>query len=287
MQHSIQGFLTKKNQPLLHRITRISKVILLCSFVIACGGGSDEGVSSVSLYAKGFNGYIITSEKEYDPSGVLLSTRTYSIDKTNNVITKTYSDSGDTRVYYYNSSGQVEREVVIDADDQGAGGSYSNDSWVAYFSYNGLGLVEERTRDYSIDGDIDSSQTWTYSGDGYLESRSYDGDNDGFTDTEITYTWKNGQKLTRKIAEADGSSTTYSYSYTGDNTLPDTRTEDQGSDGSIERTLEYSVDTNNNRVLFSFFNEIGELTSYWVEEYESAGSEMVQNIDALFWNIYY
>jgi len=113
----------------------------------------------------------------------------------------------------------------------------------------------------------------------------YDDDNDGFPDVVITYTWSNGQKLTRVSTESDGSSTTFNYSYSGNSILPTGRSEDINSDGSIEWTLAYSHDANSNQILFNIFNQSGALDSYWVYEYESAGSEIVQNLQLRWWEL--
>jgi hypothetical protein len=271
------------------RLILISSII----FIASCGGGggggpaSSEGVTSVSLFERNFNGDILKSEKEFNPSGTLLFTYTYTIDKISNIITESNSDSGDKFYYYYNSEGQIIKLVKIDELDPDINGNYSSNSRELYYTYNALGLLSGRTIDRSIDGDIDSRQTWEYDANGKLVKRLYDDDNDGFTDTEITYTWSNGQKLTRVHTEADGSSTTFNYSYSGSSILPTGRSEDINSDGSIEWTLAYSHDANSNQILLNIFNQSGALDSYWINEYESAGSEIVENLQLRWWNAFY
>jgi hypothetical protein len=246
-----------------------------------------EGVTSVSLLERNFNGDILKSEKKYNPSGTLLSTTTHTIDKISNIITVSYSDWGGKDYYYYNSGGQIVKLAVIDELDPDINGNYSSNSRELYYTYNALGLLSGRTRDRSIDGDIDSRQTWEYDTNGKLVKRLYDDDNDGFSDIVTTYTWSNGQKLTRVQTESDGSSTTFNYSYPGNSILPTGRSEDINSDGSIEWTLTYAHDANGNQILFSIFNQSGALDSYWVYEYESAGGEIVENLQLRNWNAFY
>jgi len=262
------------------------------SLVAACGGSSssdnsDEGVSSVSLLARNFNGYIVKTEKQFNPSGTLLNTHTHSIDKITDVITESYSGSGDKDYHYYNSKGQITKLVIIDENDPDINGNYSSASRELYYSYNALGLLSERTRDISIDGDIDTNQTWEYGANGKLVKRNYDDDNDGFPDVVTTYTWNNGQKLTRVVTESNGSSTTFNYSYTGNNHFPTGRTADVNSDGSIEWTLAYTYDVNDNAILFNHFDQFGALDSYWEIDYESAGNEMVENLQLQSWNAFF
>ena len=246
-----------------------------------------EGVTSVSLLERNINGYILKSEKKFNPSGTLLISFTYSIDTTTNVITMTDSESGDTEYHYYNSDGQIIKLVGIDENDPDINNNYSSDSYESYFSYNSLGLLDKRTRDYSIDGGIDTAQSWKYDKNGILQRRNYDDDNDGFPDTVITYTWGKGQKLSRVHTESDGSSTTFRYSYAGNSLLPTGRTEDVNSDGSIEYSLSYSYDPNGNTIVFNRFDQLGALTSYWVNEYELAGGEMVENLALRYSNYFY
>ena len=136
------------------------------------------------------------------------------------------------------------------------------------------------------DGDIDTRQTWEYDASGKLINRQYDGDNDGFTDVVMTYTWDKRQKITRVSTESDGSSTTYDYSYSGNSILPTSRSEDINSDGSIEWTITYAHDANN-LVLINKINQSGALDSYWEYEYESAGGELVENLQLRSWNNFY
>jgi len=109
-------------------------IILLISFSVwltACGGGStntEEGVTSVSLLERNFNGDILKSQKKYNPSGTLLSTTTYTIDKISNIITVSYSGSGDKDYHYYNSEGQIVKLAVIDELDPDINGNYSSNS---------------------------------------------------------------------------------------------------------------------------------------------------------------
>jgi hypothetical protein len=257
--------------------------------ISACGStitvAVPESATPATLLERNINGFIVKSYTKYSPSGAILLSSAFSINKTANIITRT--NPGDNDYYYYNSDGQIIKRAVIDDADPDGGGGYPN-SEELYYQFNSQGLISKRTRDNAIDGDIDTTQTWEYNSANKLVKREYDDDNDGFTDTTITYTWSStGQKLTRVITESDGNSTTCTYNYdNGTALLPISRHEDTGSDGSVDGTINYDYDSAGNTIRYSHLNGAGSLTSYWIAVYESAGGEVVGNLALYDFNIY-
>lgn len=125
-------------------------MLSVLTLIAACGGDStntEEGVTSVSLLERSFNGDILKSTRKFNPSGALLSTSTYTIDKIADVITVNFSDSGNKEFYYYNSKGQIISRTVIDELDPDINGNYSSNSAEVYYTYNTLGLLSKRVRD--------------------------------------------------------------------------------------------------------------------------------------------
>ena len=273
-------------------ILNFFSVIVLSIALSACGGSDDDAVDTTeeaslpTLLERNINGFIVKSYTKYSPAGAVLFTATYTINKTTNIITVAFSDGGND-YYYYDSDGQIIKLAVIDDADPDGSGNYPN-SGELYYQYNDRGLLSNRTRDRQIDGDIDSTQTWSYDSSDKLIKREYDDDNDGFIDITTTYTWNDlGQKLTRKQTESDGSSTTYTYNYTGNSLQPISRNQDDGSDGTVEKSLNYIYDSSGNATGYNHFDQAGALTSYFVYEYEPADGEVVTNLSIRNFNSFF
>lgn len=270
---------------------RVAHLIILVILTSACGKGSSGGDSNASQFSttplqKNINGFIVKSIEGYLANNSLVWTDTYSIDNKKNIITVDISGQGQES-YYYNASGQTVKYRFTHRDDPDADGHYpkSNEN---YFQYNHSGLISYRTRDLGIDGQMNSSQTWSYDHSGKLMKREYDSNYDGTIETVVTYTWNNlGQKQSRtETSMDDDSSTTFSYFYSDNSVLPMTRYEDKGSDGTVDSTLYYSFDDNGNLTRYSYHNRSGALVMYYLIEYESAGGEIAPNLMLRNFNIY-
>lgn len=260
------------------------KLVLLAfivNIITGCSSGSGSGdvrrtPNSDDYLSNIYNGYVLTSVKTYDAANNLLSTITYSINKTANVITRTSSTSGDIHYIYYNSDGEYIKWVKIDETDIGSIGSYSSSSYERNYIYDHNGLLKFRTTDASIDGDIDASVTWQYDANEFVSSIEYDTDTDGYTDVTVNNVWSNGVKLSSTRTESDGSSDTKLYSYSN-NDLPSNLSIDEGSDGAIDRTYEYIVDSNMNITLLRGYSDSGALVVYAIYTYEATGDEIIAN----------
>jgi hypothetical protein len=261
-------------------------IILFISFLtISCGSSGDSTSTDITqnISSRNVNGFMLTSVRKYDASGKLLSTSTYSINKKANIITLSSTSSGDKTYFYYNEKGQFIKIVHVDESDTDAGGNYSSSSLERYYTYNDLGLLTERTTDNSIDGDIDTSQIWQYDSNGYVNTREYDSDNDGFIDVTSKYVWANGNKISRIISESDGSSTTLTWGFNTNSSFPVSFNKDESSDGSIEESRQFEYDTNGNLSITRVYNKTGELIFYYERDFQSTGSEVIENLDIRNW----